>query len=124
MWFGSGRRGYSRQPRRTRSSHARSPTKSRRRRRVDRVLRAGVRHPNRPKGRGTMTSGTDSRVEQFIGCSLVNSDHDRIGEIKEVYLDERTGQPEWFAVRTGMFGNRVSFVPIAGASWDNDDVVV
>jgi stress response protein YsnF len=71
-----------------------------------------------------MTSGTDSRVEQFIGCSLVNSDHDRIGEIKDVYLDERTGQPEWFAVRTGMFGNRVSFVPIARASWDNDDVVV
>src|SRR5215210_6111690 len=56
------------------------------------------------------------------GRNLVGSDGSKIGPITEIYLDEDTGQPEWLAVKTGMFGGRVSFVPLAGATTQDDDV--
>ena len=42
-------------------------------------------------------------------------DGDKIGTIDDIYLDEQTGKPEWLAVRTGLFGSHVSFVPLAEA---------
>ena len=37
-------------------------------------------------------------------------------------MDAETGKPEWLAVKTGMFGSKVSFVPIAEASDAGGDV--
>ena len=39
-------------------------------------------------------------------------------------MDAETGKPEWLAVKTGMFGSKVSFVPIAEASEAGGDVRV
>jgi uncharacterized protein (TIGR02271 family) len=39
-------------------------------------------------------------------------------------MDAETGKPEWLAVKTGMFGSKVSFVPIAEASDVDGDVRV
>jgi len=55
------------------------------------------------------------------GRNLVGSDGSKIGSITDIYLDEDTGQPEWLAVKTGMFGGRVSFVPLAGATAQGDE---
>jgi uncharacterized protein (TIGR02271 family) len=65
-----------------------------------------------------------SAPEQLIGRTLMGSDGDKIGKIADVYLDDQTGKPEWLAVTTGMFGSRVSFVPLAQASSTGDDVTV
>ena len=35
----------------------------------------------------------------------------KIGTIDEVYLDDATGEPEWAAIRTGLF-SRDAFVPL------------
>jgi stress response protein YsnF len=64
------------------------------------------------------------QISECIGEKLVGADGGRIGEIKDVYLDEQTGQPEWFAVATGLFGRRVSFVPIQGTGWTEDGISV
>ena len=65
---------------------------------------------------------TEAAVAEWHGRDAVNSDGDKIGSIDEIYMDAKTGRPEWLAVKTGMFGSKVSFVPIAEASDDNGDV--
>ena len=55
---------------------------------------------------------TTDGVQQLIGADVVDPAGDRIGEVKDVYLDEVTGEPSWVTVTTGWFGLRVSFVPL------------
>ena len=65
---------------------------------------------------------SESAVADWRGRNAVDSDGGKIGSIDEVYMDADTGKPEWLAVKTGMFGSKVSFVPIAEAREDNGDV--
>ena len=65
---------------------------------------------------------TEQAVAEWRGRNAVDSDGDKIGSIDEIYMDTDTGKPEWLAVKTGMFGSKVTFVPIAEASEANDDV--
>ena len=59
---------------------------------------------------------TQEAIAEWRGRDLVANDGDQIGSIHEIYLDTETGKPEWIAVKTGMVGSKVSFVPIAEAS--------
>ena len=65
---------------------------------------------------------TESAVAAWRGRNAVDSDGNKIGSIDEIYMDAETGKPEWLAVKTGMFGSKVSFVPIAQAGETNGDV--
>ena len=65
---------------------------------------------------------TESAVAEWRGRTAVDSDGDKIGSIEEIYMDADTGKPEWLAVKTGMFGSKVSFVPITEASDADGDV--
>jgi uncharacterized protein (TIGR02271 family) len=67
---------------------------------------------------------TIEEVRTWRGGTVVDRDGDKIGSIDEVYMDQDTGQPEWLAVRTGLFGTRLSFVPLAEASRSGDEVRV
>ena len=58
------------------------------------------------------------------GGNVIDNDGERVGTIEDVYLDEETDQPEWVAVKTGLFGTRLSFVPLAEASQEGGDVRV
>jgi uncharacterized protein (TIGR02271 family) len=61
-------------------------------------------------------------IETWRGRTVVDRDGDKVGTVEEIYLDRSSGEPEWIAVKTGMFGTRVSFVPIGDASSSGDDV--
>jgi uncharacterized protein (TIGR02271 family) len=67
---------------------------------------------------------TESAVAAWRGRSAVDSDGAEIGTIDEIYMDAETSKPEWLAVKTGMFGSKVSFIPIAEASDAGDGVRV
>jgi uncharacterized protein (TIGR02271 family) len=67
---------------------------------------------------------TMQEIETWRGRKLVDRDGDKIGTIEEVYLDRSSGEPEWLAVKTGLFGSNLSFVPIRDASAKGDDVRV
>ena len=71
-----------------------------------------------------MTMIDQQQLSGWVGRDLVGPDGDRIGQITDIYFDEHTQQPEWLAVSTGWFGARVSFVPIAGATANGDDLAV
>jgi uncharacterized protein (TIGR02271 family) len=67
---------------------------------------------------------TETVVAAWRGRDAVDSDGEKIGTIDEIYMDAETGKPEWLAVKTGMFGSKVSFIPIAEAGEANGDVRV
>jgi len=63
-------------------------------------------------------------IDQYVGQTLVSAEGEKIGSIADVYLDAQTQKPEWFVARTGLFGSKVGFVPIAGAGWTDDERVM
>ena len=64
---------------------------------------------------------TEQQLNVVIGSTAVGTDG-KLGTVGEVYLDDETGRPEWATVRTGMFGTKESFVPLADADLSGSDL--
>ena len=58
---------------------------------------------------------THTEVADLIGAELLDSNYDKVGTIGQIYVDPRTGEPEWATVNTGFFGRNESFVLLAQA---------
>lgn len=68
---------------------------------------------------------TTTDVQAWRGQQLVSGDGGgKIGKIDEIYADRETGEPKFLAIKTGLFGSNVSFVPIEQAQGAGDDVSV
>jgi len=67
---------------------------------------------------------TMTDLTRWKGQEVVDPTGDKIGKIEDIYLDEQTDQPEWLAVRTGLFGRRITFVPLAEAQPADEYVAV
>jgi uncharacterized protein (TIGR02271 family) len=65
---------------------------------------------------------TENAYENWIGHQVVDQEGAKVGKVEELYLDDASGQPEWLAIKTGMFGSKQSFAPIAGAKNSGDDL--
>jgi uncharacterized protein (TIGR02271 family) len=63
-------------------------------------------------------------IPNVLGKTAYGSGHDKLGKIGQVYVDDRTQQPEWMTVRTGRLGKRETFVPLQPAELRGDEVVV
>jgi uncharacterized protein (TIGR02271 family) len=63
-------------------------------------------------------------ITRLRGATLVGAGGGKIGSIEDIYADRQTGRPEWLAVSTGLFGTRLSFVPLAEAQSTGDEVRV
>jgi uncharacterized protein (TIGR02271 family) len=61
-------------------------------------------------------------VKTWRGEQAHGRDGDKLGTIADIYLDRDTGEPEWAAVKTGLFGTKVSFAPLAKATHSGDGV--
>ena len=66
---------------------------------------------------------TDS-IQRVIGNDVYDEQGEKIGSASEVYLDDETGRPEWVTVKTGLFGTKETFVPIAEANLTEQGVRV
>lgn len=64
-----------------------------------------------------------TQLRQWIGHDLIDEEGAKIGRIEDVYVDENTGEPEWVAVTTGLFGTRTSFVPLRDLESDGEHLV-
>ncbi len=68
---------------------------------------------------------TDQAQHLLNSKGNVNSrDGEKIGSISQIFLDDESGNPEWVTVKTGLFGQAESFVPLSGAEVNGDDIVV
>ncbi|MGC5616014.1 PRC-barrel domain-containing protein [Georgenia sp. Z1491] len=54
----------------------------------------------------------------------VRGNDGKIGTVGQVFLDDSSNDPTWMTVNTGLFGTKESFVPLEGASYDHDEIVV
>ncbi|MFC9476835.1 DUF2382 domain-containing protein [Nocardia sp. NPDC055002] len=61
-----------------------------------------------------------STLESLIGATAYDERGDKIGKVKQIYLDNQSGAPTWAAVSTGFFSHD-SLVPLAGAEHLPDD---
>jgi uncharacterized protein (TIGR02271 family) len=72
-------------------------------------------HNNTHHNRRNYMSIDQSNIDTIIGRPVQGADGQKIGDIGQIYLDDATGKPEWATVRTGLFGTKESFVPVAQA---------
>ncbi|SCD26559.1 PRC-barrel domain-containing protein, partial [Streptomyces sp. PpalLS-921] len=71
---------------------------------------------------GAADGFTDSG--ELDGLTVFDSDGEKVGTVGRVYVDDDTGKPDWITVKTGMFGMKESFVPLAGARRVGSDLHV
>lgn len=62
---------------------------------------------------GAADGFTDSG--ELDGLTVYDTDGEKVGSVGRVYVDDNTGLPDWITVKTGLFGMKESFVPLAGA---------
>ncbi|HEX5860599.1 MAG TPA: PRC and DUF2382 domain-containing protein [Nocardioides sp.] len=67
---------------------------------------------------------TQDQLREVIGSTAYGSDGEKLGKVGQVYLDDRTGEPEFASVNTGFFGTDESFVPLERASFEGDRLSV
>ncbi|WP_329031561.1 PRC and DUF2382 domain-containing protein [Streptomyces sp. NBC_01725] len=63
-------------------------------------------------------------VGELTGLTAYDAAGEKIGSVEQAYLDNETGRAEWVTVKTGMFGMKESFVPLAGARRDENGLQI
>lgn len=61
---------------------------------------------------------------EMRGLTLLDREGQRIGKIDDLYVDTRDEHLKWALVNTGLFGSKKSFVPLQGATQQDEDVLV
>jgi uncharacterized protein (TIGR02271 family) len=77
-----------------------------------------------PNPRRNTMSITLQDAQTYRGATVVDSAGEKIGTVDDIYLDRASGEPEWAAVKTGLFGMKSSFVPISGATGSGGELRV
>ena len=67
---------------------------------------------------------TQQLASELVGATVRSAEGEKLGKIGHIFLDERSGQPEWVTVRTGLYGRRESFLPLAQIRLDGTDARV
>ncbi|MFC9879838.1 PRC-barrel domain-containing protein [Streptomyces libani] len=62
--------------------------------------------------------------QSLTGLHVVDADGAKVGTVQQVYRDDATNEPEWITVRTGLFGMKETFIPLAGARRTGDELHV
>ncbi len=63
-------------------------------------------------------------LERAIGRDVYDVDGQKVGTAAHLYASDVSGVPEWVTVKTGLFGNKESFVPLKGAHAEPDGLHV
>lgn len=64
------------------------------------------------------------QYEDYHGKTLVDSEGEKVGTVSQLYEDTDTGAPEWVLVKTGLLGTSETFVPVANATSEGDQLRV
>ena len=63
-------------------------------------------------------------INGMFDANVFDADGDKIGTVKQVFVDQDDQQPLFVSVATGLFGTSESFVPLRDASFDGDSLRV
>ena len=56
---------------------------------------------------------THEQIHTLTDATAYDQAGQKIGQVATIYQDQATGQPEWLTVKTGLFGMKETFVPLA-----------
>jgi uncharacterized protein (TIGR02271 family) len=56
---------------------------------------------------------TMQEARNLIGATAYDQGGQKVGDVATLYLDQATGEPEWVTIKTGLFGRKETFVPVA-----------
>ncbi|GCB47948.1 DUF2382 domain-containing protein [Streptomyces sp. NL15-2K] len=59
---------------------------------------------------------TREQIPTILHRPVYDTDGNKIGDAKHVFIDDATTQPDWVSIKTGLFGTSESFAPISDAS--------
>jgi uncharacterized protein (TIGR02271 family) len=65
---------------------------------------------------------TTEELQRMEGQTAVDVNGAKLGKVGQIYVDDRTGQPLWVTITTGMFGTKQSFAPLYGSRSDGGDL--
>lgn len=65
-----------------------------------------------------------SGIVGIKGRSVFATDGERIGKVDEIYVAGNTKRPEWISLGTGLFGTGTKLVPVEGATFTKDGMLV
>ena len=63
-------------------------------------------------------------ISEWRGQDVLDPEDQKIGRLEEIYYDRHSDAPGFACVATGLFGRRLSFVPLAGATMSRNHVRV
>ncbi len=63
-------------------------------------------------------------VGEWLGMVILAHDGDRIGKLRDVYVDVETDAPMFGTVREGVFARHLTFVPLVGVQVSPDSLQV
>jgi stress response protein YsnF len=61
---------------------------------------------------------SEREVSAAIGGTAYGANGDKLGTVEHFFVDDRTGEPTWVSVTTGLFGTRRSVVPAVDATFE------
>jgi hypothetical protein len=64
------------------------------------------------------------RISEWRGQDVLDTEGERVGRLEEIYYDKHSSSPGFASVKTGLFGRRLSFVPLGDASMARDHIRV
>lgn len=65
---------------------------------------------------------TNRQIRELLDATAYDVDGDKLGNVKEVYINDTTGQPDFVEVNHGLFGMNSSLVPLRGHSLAGEDL--
>ena len=71
-----------------------------------------------------MLVASEFAPEDMVGHRVLDVEGHNVGKIKQIYVDERTGEPTWASVHTGLFGMKETLVPLQSAQPIEEDIQV
>src|ERR1041384_249325 len=85
----------------------------------------------RARATATGTAGKEERSMAFHesiagwqGMDLVERDGEKMGKLRDVYVDVETDEPMFGTVKEGFIGRHLTFVPLGGVTIGPDDLQV
>lgn len=63
-------------------------------------------------------------IDRLRDAVVFDANGDKVGKVEQVYLDATSNDPTFVTVRTGFFGMKETFVPLANARWSEDGLTV
>jgi uncharacterized protein (TIGR02271 family) len=71
-----------------------------------------------------MTQPATMDPQALQDLEVIDNEGSKVGKVNVVFVDNTTGQPEWAAVKTGLFGGHVTLVPLSNAQVGDDKITV